>query len=337
MGRNSRLTNSEKNFLVQGLADGESTLKMSKKLSRDHRTIKNFIKNGSKPQKRPDKGKFRSITSRQMRLLKRELSKQPLSTSKMIFDEAQINCVSRNTRCRVLNKIGNVKKAKSQPLLSKQHKQRRVEWAKKYMKVDFSQVVFSDECRATLDGPDGFARGWIRHGTLPPVRAFRQQKGGGIMFWAAIHGENLVGPFRIDNGIKINSETYTNLLKTKFIPYINSMKGRDKKKVIFMQDNAPSHASTYTKEFLRENGLSGTRLMDWPSASPDLNPIENYWAIFKNRLYAQGKQFKNKDDLWTAITATFASMPRTLIKTLTSSMDNRIVQVLQRCGGNIGH
>ena len=102
------------------------------------------------------------------------------------------------------------------------------------MKLDFSQVVFSDECWATLDGPDGFAKGWIQHRTLPPVLAARQQKGDGIMFWAAIHGENLVGPFRIDNGIKINSETYSNLLQTKFLPHINSMNGRDRKKVMFM-------------------------------------------------------------------------------------------------------
>ena len=75
-----------------------------------------------------------------------------------------------------LNKIGSVKKVKKLPILSKQHKQRRVEWAKKYMKLDFSQVVFSDEYRATLDGPDGFAKGWIRHRTLPPALAARQQK-----------------------------------------------------------------------------------------------------------------------------------------------------------------
>ena len=92
------------------------------------------------------------------------------------------------------------------------------------------------------------------------------------MFQAAIHGENLVGQFRIDNGIKINSETYSNLLKTKFLPYIHSMNGRGRKRVIFMQDNAPSHAPTHTIEFIKANGFSGTRLMDWPSAFPDLKP-----------------------------------------------------------------
>ena len=131
------------------------------------------------------------------------------------------------------------------------------------MKLDFSQVVYSDECRATLDGPDGFAKGWIRHRILFSALAARQQKGRGIMFWAAIHGENLVGPFRIDNGIKINSETYRNLLKIKFLPYINS---------INRGGNAPSHTSTNTKEILRANGFSETRLMDWPSASQRPKP-----------------------------------------------------------------
>ena len=38
-----------------------------------------------------------------------------------------------------------------------------------------------------------------------------------------------------------------------------------------MQDNASSHASKKTKEFLELNNIE---LLDHPSLSPDLNPIE---------------------------------------------------------------
>ncbi|KAL0180242.1 hypothetical protein M9458_025684, partial [Cirrhinus mrigala] len=41
-----------------------------------------------------------------------------------------------------------------------------------------------------------------------------------------------------------------------------------KKTLIFMQDNAPSHASN--------KGLKDEKLMTWPPSSPDLNPIENF-------------------------------------------------------------
>ena len=47
-------------------------------------------------------------------------------------------------------------------------------------------------------------------------------------------------------------------------------------KEVFMQDNAPSHASKFTREWLAKKGVKEDHLMTWPPASPDLNPIENF-------------------------------------------------------------
>ena len=55
------------------------------------------------------------------------------------------------------------------------------------------------QCRATLDGPDGWARGWISFNNSAPVRVRRQQGAGGVMFWAAIVGDNIIGPFRVED------------------------------------------------------------------------------------------------------------------------------------------
>ena len=54
------------------------------------------------------------------------------------------------------------------------------------MKLDFSKVIFTDEMRATLDGPDGWRWGWVLEGETPTGVIRRQQRGGGIMIWAAI-------------------------------------------------------------------------------------------------------------------------------------------------------
>ncbi len=68
-------------------------------------------------------------------------------------------------------------------------------WAEQYLKQDFSNVIFTNECRATLDGPDGFCRGWILDGLDIRARLRRQQGGGALRFWAGLYGSTMVGPF----------------------------------------------------------------------------------------------------------------------------------------------
>ena len=66
---------------------------------------------------------------------------------------------TRAPRRRMLKNVATVKKLIKRPPPTKQHKQRRIEWAKSLKKVcqkDLSKVVFTDEWCATLDGPKGF-------------------------------------------------------------------------------------------------------------------------------------------------------------------------------------
>ena len=75
------------------------------------------------------------------------------------------------------------------------------------MKSDMKYVLFTDESRATLDGPDGWAKGWVIICDQAPVRRRRQQGGGGVMIWAGIIGDELIGPVRVPQGVKLSSAT----------------------------------------------------------------------------------------------------------------------------------
>ena len=64
----------------------------------------------------------------------------------------------------MLRDMAKVKKAETLPPLNKIHKLKHQDWAKKHLKTDFSWVLWTDEMRVTLHGPDGWARGWISNG-----------------------------------------------------------------------------------------------------------------------------------------------------------------------------
>jgi hypothetical protein len=68
----------------------------------------------------------------------------------------------------------------------------------------------------------------------------------------------------------MDRHVYHDLLGNVALPSIHMLFGTGE--VIFQQDNDPKHTAHMNKQWFVDNGID---LMDWPSQSPDLNPIEN--------------------------------------------------------------
>lgn len=133
------------------------------------------------------KGIMRKDAARQNHRLKRAAAKLPLQSSEQVFEAAGASGVLRTSRRRILQRLAVVHKPNIRPSLTNAQKQKRLQWAQKYMKTNFQTVLFTDECCATLDGPDGWSSGWMDgevDGHHIPIRLRRQQGGGGVMFWA---------------------------------------------------------------------------------------------------------------------------------------------------------
>ncbi|XP_055938024.1 uncharacterized protein LOC129968197 [Argiope bruennichi] len=73
------------------------------------------------------------------------------------------------------------------PPLAKQHKLQRLSWAKEYMhfKDEWIEVMFSDEKKFNLDGPDGWRYYWHDLRKEPEIFSKRQMGGGSVMIWGA--------------------------------------------------------------------------------------------------------------------------------------------------------
>ena len=172
---------------------------------------------------------------------------------------------------------------------------KRMDFAKKHMtwKTEWQNIIWTDEKKFNLDGPDGFAHYWhdLRKDEL--IFSKRQQGIGGVMIWEAF-GWNFKSHVTFVD-LKMDSISYQKVLK-EHIDNIKSSFGSTP--WLFMQDNAPIHKSKSSIQWLNQQKIE---VLPWPPQSPDLNPIGNVWGILARLVYEGGRQFYSIKELKIAI------------------------------------
>ena len=93
---------------------------------------------------------------------------------------------------------------------------------------------------------------------------------------------------------KINSEWYCNKCLTQvFEQYVVGREKTGLRKMLFHHDNAPSHTSLKTTEFLEEKSV---RVLPHPPYSPDLAPAD-FFLFPKAKDLMRGKSFDTLSDV----------------------------------------
>jgi hypothetical protein len=97
----------------------------------------------------------------------------------------------------------------------------------------------------------------------------------------------------------------------------------------FQQDNATPHVEQTTISRLGEEGID---VMNWPSLSPDLNPVENVWSLIVRKLYSSTDCYDNTDSLWEGIEKTVKAITPEEIQPFIASMPTRLIEVIRQNG-----
>ena len=135
--------------------------------------------------------------------------------------------------------------------------------------------------------------------------------------WGCFSGKGLGPLVKVDG--KMNRLDYINILEKNLLPFIQSK--HCKQPYAFQDDNAPVHTAKDVKNWITQKKIK--ILPDWPSQSPDLNPIEHLWHELERRLRKRSVHLKNFYKLEEALQEEWKRIPSETYINLIESIKNQ--------------
>ena len=179
--------------------------------------------------------------------------------------------------------------------------------------------VFTDECMLAVN-PERRRLRVLRGVDSPEKFVDVQGYPIKVMVWGCI-GQDFRGPLVRISG-NLDAIGYQNILRDSEI----FEKLRDRygtaQSFVFQQDGARPHTAKSTVSFLADHAITLPKEIHWPANSPDLNVIENLWAIIKKQVnYAN---IRDANSLYSEANRVWESVDMQTINNLIHDFDPRL-------------
>ncbi|KAK5860518.1 hypothetical protein PBY51_021987 [Eleginops maclovinus] len=124
----------------------------------------------------------------------------------------------------------------------------------------------------------------------------------------------------------MKAHLYCDILKRSMIPSLQKL-GRSRR-AVFQHDTDPKHTSKRTTALLKRLRV---KVMDWPSMSPDLNPVEHLWGLLRRRV--EEHKVSDIHQLCDVVMEEWKRVPVATCEALLNSVPRRVQAVLENNGG----
>lgn len=326
----------DKGRIISYLEAGKSGRYIARKLGRGHAAIAVFIKKFKATRvvhRKKGSGRPRVTTKREDRAIVRTMLPNRRVSTRKIIQDLGLHVSMRTVRRRMNAKGYHGVFERKKNYVSDRNRIKRVRWArahKDWTYQDWKKVLWSDESPYTFRY-QGKCRVWARKGERlkPQCMKGTVKHGGKINVWGCFSAEG-VGHLTKVRGI-LEQKQMKQILIHHLIPSAQALFGRNA--WMFQQDNDPKHTARSVQRWMHH-----TRHLDvlpWPAQSPDLNPIENLWAIVDQRL--KHRQCNSQQELFDTIKRRWDQIPLQTLENLVKSMPKRCKDVIKSRGYPINY
>lgn len=330
------ITKCVRDAIISLLKKGISTREVCKKYAISQSSVQRIRSKYCSDISGPSAGRPKILSAQNKRSLARFITSGVAKSAVMagkLIENVGVRC-SRWTIRRALKEM-NFKaiEKKKKPMISKKNIKARLAFAKKYMHWtvdDWKRVIWSDESKINRILSDGRQWAWIRKGESLQRRHVQETikfGGGFVMLWGCFTVYGLGSLSRISG--RMNQYMYQEILNTKLRETVENMPIHERN-IVFQHDRDPKHMANSVQNWLQ---LQPFQVLDWPAQSPDLNPIENLWAILKRQIRDEyDSPPRNLNELWERVEQQWYAIPQEICTNLVESMPRRIAAVLSAKG-----
>lgn len=327
------LTMDIKGQIVGMSSCGRSIRQIGKELTLPYstvrRTLVKFRKTGS-VENEARSGRPKILSERDKNHLEIAVDRNHFSTLRDISNNIPTDA-SRWTVSRSLKERGvKLCAAAKKPNISTKNIKGRKDWCKDFgawTEEEWQKVIWSDESTVELNLSSRKVS--VRRKVGERYRSYclaANNRSGriSVMFWSCFW-QNELGPLVALPKGKINSNIYCQVLEEHLYPFYAAVKEVQETEPWFMDDNCKVHESWQSRDFKAELGI---RTLRWPSQSPDLNPIENLWKLWKDNIQKAKPTPTNREELIEVAGKAWEELKTTSIgETLVDSIKSRIKAV----------
>ncbi|KAI4899362.1 hypothetical protein NFI96_008253, partial [Prochilodus magdalenae] len=127
------------------------------------------------------------------------------------------------------------------------------------------------------------------------------------MVWGGISLEGRTDLYRLDNGTLTAIRYQDEILRPIVRPYAGAVGPG----FLLVHNNAQPHVKRVCRQFLENEGID---TIDWPTGSPDLNPIEHLWDIMFLSIRRNQVALQTVQELSDALIQIWEEIPQDTIR-----------------------